>query len=345
MRVVRLTAPRTFKVFDEPTPGFEDDHVLLKIESVGVCGSDLHRFRGAAFDDEDNSNIVLGHEFSATVAEVGKAVTNVTPGDRVAVEAANHCGQCEWCLQGYTNLCPNVKFCGLPGVEGALKEYMAWPAHLLHTLPDSLTFDDGVLAEVMGICLFAIDLANMKPGQTAAVLGSGPIGLGVAHLLKRTTGARLIVATDIIQDRCQAALQLGADVSFNSNDMDAEEQILELAHGRGVDVVFEAAGVSQTCELSVQIAAPGGKVVLIGIPEDDRIPFAATPARRKGLTFRFVRRSLNTYPRVLAMMENKIIEPQAMVTHHFSLEESQQAFELVDSYSDGVLKAIIHLGD
>lgn len=345
MRVVRLTAPRTFEVFEEPQPRVEDDHVLLNIKAVGVCGSDLHRFRGAAFGDEDNVGIVLGHEFSAIVADVGKSVTNVKPGDRVAVEAANHCGQCEWCLNGYTNLCLEVKFCGMPGVEGALKDFMAWPAHLLYKLPAALTFDDGVLAEVMGIGLFALDLANMKPGQTAAVLGSGPIGLGVAHLLKRTTGARMIVATDIIQERCHAGFELGADVTLNAGKVDVGERILDLTHGRGVDVVFEAAGVAQTCEQAVRIAAPGGTVVLIGIPEDDRIPFAAAPARRKGLTFRFVRRSLNTYPRVLAMLEKKIIEPQAMVTHHFSLEESQQAFELVDRYRDGVLKAVIHVGD
>lgn len=343
MRVARLVAPRKFELFDEPLPIPAAEEALLRIEAVGICGSDLHRFRGVAFKDEDNGGLVLGHEFSATVEAIGENVQQVRPGDRVAVEAANHCGNCEWCRKGLTNICPNVRFCGMPGVDGALREFMAWPAHLLHKLPRSLDFNDGVLAEVLGIGLHSIDLASMHAGMIAAVLGAGPVGLGVVHLLRRISGARFIIADDQVEARCQAAIRLGANGAINASRENVYERIMAATLGRGVDVVFEAAGVDETCDLSVQIAAPGGKIILIGIPEDDRCAFAAGPARRKGLTVKFVRRSLMTYGRILSLMQKGIIEVRSMVTHHFSLENVQQAFELADGYRDGVLKAIIHV--
>ncbi len=341
MQVVRLVGARTFNIFDEPTPEIFENQALLRITAVGVCGSDVHRFRGFTFANESNDGVVLGHEFSAIVEKIGKNVTNIQVGDRVAVEAADHCGKCEWCLKGYTNLCPHVRFCGLPGIEGALKEYMAWPAHLLYKLPASLEYDDGVLAESMGICLHTLDLSNIRPGQTAAVLGCGPIGLGMIELLRKVAGVSTIFATDIVPERLALAKKFGADVLINPNERHVVEQVDELTHGRGVDCVFEAAGVDQTSQQMVEIAAPGGTAMIIGIPESGRIPFSPSPARRKGLTFRFVRRSLKTYERVLDMMVKNIIDVKKMVTHHFPLEQSQQAFELVDHYRDGAAKVII----
>jgi L-iditol 2-dehydrogenase len=341
MHVIRLTGTRTFDIFDEPIPDITENQALLRIKAVGVCGSDLHRFRGHTFENDTNDGMVLGHEFSAVVEKIGKNVTSVNVGDRVAVEAADFCGSCEWCLKGYTNLCPHVRFCGLPGIEGALKEYMAWPAHLLFTLPDSLDYDDGVLAEGMGICLHSLDLSNVRPGQTAAVLGCGPIGLGMIELLRKVAGVSTIFATDIVPERLTLAKAFGADVLINPNEQDVAARINDNTRGRGVDCVFEAAGVDQTSEQMVDIAAPGGKVMIIGIPESGQIPFSPSPARRKGLTFRFVRRSLNTYERVLDMMDKNIIDVKKMVTHHFPLQQSQQAFELVDHYRDGAAKVIV----
>lgn len=341
MKIVRLIKKRKFQVFDESIPQITDEQVLLRIKAVGICGSDLHRFRGVASENESNDRMVLGHEFSAIVDKIGKNVTHVKQGDRVAVEAADFCGECEWCRKGYTNLCPHVRFCGLPGIEGALKAYMAWPAHLLFKLPETLDFDDGVLAEGMGICLHALDLSNSRPGQTAAVLGCGPIGLGMIELLKKVAGASTIIATDIVPERLQLATAFGADVVINANESDVVEQTAELTNGRGVDHVFEAAGVDATSQQMVRIAAPGGNVMIIGIQESGHIPFSPSQARRKGLTFRFVRRSLNTYERVLDMMDKKIIDVRKMITHHFPLEHSQQAFELVDQYRDGAAKVIL----
>ncbi len=335
MLVARLVGQRRIELYHEPFPVLTPNGALLRVQAVGICGSDLHRFRGADFG-ENNSGLVLGHEFAATVEEVGKEVKGIVPGDRVAVEAADHCGACEWCLSGKTNICPQVRFCGMPGTDGALREKMVWPAHLLHRLPEALDFEDGVLAEVFGIAMHAIDLARLRAGQSAAVLGAGPVGGAVVHLLRRCGAGRILVS-EPVADRRAAALRLGADEAVVPEELDER-----LRSGvRGFDLVFEAAGVPQTFEQAVHAAAPGARVALIGIPEDDRCAFAAGPARRKGLTISFVRRSLNTYGRVLTLMEKGIIEARSMITHCFPLTEVQKAFELADRYADGVLKAVV----
>lgn len=341
MQLVRLENHRTLKLCQEPTPGVQAGQVLLKIKAVGVCGSDLHRFRDIHFGNEDNQGLVLGHEFSATVAEIGKGVQNVQPGDRVAVEPGIHCGACEWCRKGYYNLCVHIQFCGVPPYDGALRDEMVWPAHLLYKLLPDMTFDDGVMLEPLAICLHAIDLAHVKPGQTAAVLGTGPIGLGTINLLKHTTGCHTIFASEIIPERRTMADKMGADYVLNPKDKNIVETILEQTKGRGVDVVFEAAGEAETFKQSVELCVPGGHVMLIGIPKDDNIPFSAASARRKGLTLRMIRRSLLTVPRCMHLINSGMVNVRSLVTHHFSLKDTQKAFELADSYKDGVIKGVI----
>ncbi|RPI03018.1 MAG: alcohol dehydrogenase, partial [Calditrichaeota bacterium] len=281
------------------------------------------------------------HEIGATVVATAADVEALSVGDRVAVEAAHHCGVCEWCLKGYTNLCPQVRFCGLPGVEGALREYMAWPAHLLYKLPPELDHTDAVLAEVIGIGLHALDLAHLRAGTTAAVLGAGPIGLGIIHLLRRTCGIHFIIGSEPVRERQAAALRFGADEVIDVQHEDVFQRVMTLTHGRGVDAVFDAAGVDETFEQAVKIAAPGGKVIVVGIPENDQHPFSASAARRKGLTFRFVRRSLHTYPRVFSLMQKGIIDVRSMVTHVMPFPRVSDAYDLVDNYQDGVIKAVI----
>ncbi|MBN1997560.1 alcohol dehydrogenase catalytic domain-containing protein [candidate division KSB1 bacterium] len=340
MKALRLFSPYEFRLYDEAIPDIADHEVLLKIQAVGICGSDLHRYRGAITDDR-KTPIILGHEFSATIEKTGRHVMNVRPGDRVAVEAGIPCGGCEWCLDGNTNLCPHIKFCGVADQDGMLREYAAWPAHLVYKLPSELSFEDGVLIEVLAIALHAVNLANMNPALTCAVLGSGPVGLAVLNLVSRSRGAVKIIAIDIINDRCNFAAGFGADHIMNAHKEDVVKEIMQLTNNRGVDVVFEAAGVEETCRQAVEICAPGGKVMWIGIPEDNRTPFSTESARRKGLTFRFVRRSKILYDQCISLMTQKIVDMESMVTHHFEFERTAEAFRLVDGYKDGVIKAIV----
>ena len=342
MKAVRLFGARNLRLVDEQKPEPASDEVLLKIKAVGVCGSDMNRYRGGTFEDEDSSYpLILGHEFAAYIEELGGAVHGLKFADRVAVEAGKHCGVCEQCLRGYPNLCSNMKFCGVPPYDGALREYMAWPASLVYPLPNELTYDDGVMVEVLGICLHALDLCKFKPGWSAAVLGCGPIGLTTVQLLSRTAGASQIFATDILPYRLGYAKKMGANKVINAGKEDVTSAVNELTNGRGVDVVFEAAGLADTCRQAVEIWARGGKVLLIGIPPDDVTPFATSPARRKGLTFRFVRRSCLTYPRSIALLREHILDLSSLVTHHFPLQQTSEAFKLVNNYTDGVVKAVI----
>ena len=342
MKVFRLVAPKKMLMLDEPQAPLVPGHVRIGIDAVGVCGSDLHRFRGMVYENEDpDHKLILGHEFAATVIETGKGVTTLPEGTRVAVEAGIHCGSCEWCLKGMPNLCPDMRFCGVPPIDGALVENLVWPADLLYPLAENLTFDDGVMCEIFSIALHSIDLANMRPGQTAAVLGSGPIGASIVQALRRLSGATVIFATDILDYRCAFASENGADFVMNAHKTDVVAGILDHTRGRGVDVIFECAGVNETIEQAIQLCTGGGKMIWVGIPEDDRTPFLVSPARRKGLTVRMVRRSNQHYHRTLSLLERGTLDARDFVTHHFPFTETEKAFHLADRYEDGVMKAII----
>ncbi len=343
MKAVRLVKPYCFSLNQEALPAVQADQVLLRVEAVGVCGSDIHMYKGVSYDQEEHIEpLILGHEFSGLIESTGERVSHVRAGERVAVEAGIHCGVCEFCLRGYTNLCPHMRFCGTPPNDGALRAYMAWPAHLVYPMPECLSYEDGVMAEVYGIALHSVSLANMRAGMTAAVLGAGPIGLSVVQLLHKTSGVLSLFATDLLDYRLDMAKKMGAHAVCNAGNGNAVEFILDATQGRGVDVVFECAGAPETFQQSVQIAGRGGKVVVIGIPDDDRIAFSAAAARRKGLTIRFDRRSLFTYAKVIQMIAKGVLDSASLVTHHFPLEETQKAYEIVSQYKDGVIKAIIH---
>ncbi|MBN1543577.1 alcohol dehydrogenase catalytic domain-containing protein [candidate division KSB1 bacterium] len=342
MKAIRLNGPHDLQAVDEPEPQISAGQVLLQIEAVGVCGSDIHRYRGVTFENENSRHpLILGHEFAATVIKTGAECRRLRPGDRVAVEAGIHCGQCEFCLRGDLNLCPHIRFCGVPPYDGALRERMAWPEHLLFPLRADLDFEDGVMCEIFGIALHSLDLANLRPGFSAAVLGCGPIGGAILHLLAKTAGAAQLVATDLLDYRCEFARRLGADRVWNANRTAVVDEILDHTHGRGVDAVFECAGVQETLSQAVQVCAPGGKVIWVGIPESDTLVFPVSPARRKGLTIRMVRRSRRSYERSLHLLEKGVIETDGFVTHRFPLLRTAEAFQMVEDYRDGVIKAVV----
>jgi len=342
MKSIRMFGPMQLKAVDDPEPQLTPGQALLQIEAVGVCGSDIHRYRGVTFEKEDTRHpLILGHEFAAQVLETGPGCQNTRVGDRVAVEAGIHCGKCEFCLRGDINLCPQIHFCGVPPHDGALRERMVWPEHQLFHLSEKLSYEDGVMCEIFGIALHSLDLANLRPGFRAAVLGSGPIGAAVIQLLRKTAGAAELYATDRLDYRCDFALQMGADRVWNADRSNVVEEILACTHGRGVDVVFECAGVEETLAQSVRLSAPGGRLIWIGIPEADTQPFPVSTARRKGMTVRMVRRSRRTYDRCIALMETGLIDPKGFVTHRFPLLRTMEAYELVNNYRDGVIKAVI----
>lgn len=274
----------------------------------------LHGLRDLRLRDEPIP-IVLGHE-SAGVAE---------DGERVAVDPAIPCSKCEPCREGNPNLCTALRFAGHGGEDGALREYIAWPTRCLYPLPDSVTHIEGAMLEPLGVALHAVDLGHLKPGMTVGVFGCGPIGLLIVQLA-RVAGATTIIATDKLQHRLDAAQSFGATAIIPAADGQEADEVLAATNGRGVDVAFEAAGSNAAVEVAMAAAKPGARVILVGIPADDRTAFTASIARREGLTIKLSRRMKHTYPRAIQLATSGKIDLRSVVTHHFSLTEFQKAF-------------------
>ncbi len=248
-------------------------------------------------------------------------------GQLVAIEPAIACGVCSLCHEGHPNLCPDVRFSGLGQDDGSMREWMAWPRHCLIPLPEGLTADDGAMLEPFGVALHTVDLAHIRPGMTVGVFGSGPIGLFILQAA-RLAGAATLYATDLASrpHRLEAARALGAQVyPADGNEAGA---VARAAGGFGVDVAIEAAGMQAANDAAVEAVRPGGRVVIAGIPSDERMSVPASPARRKGLTITLVRRMKHTYPRAIALALAGRIDLRSVVTHRFPLAEAPAAFEL-----------------
>lgn len=342
MKAARLYGPGDIRVEELPDPAPPGPgEVLLAVTAVGICGSDLHYYReGGLGGLVPEVPLILGHEFAGRIEAVGPEVP-LPVGTRVAVEPARSCGRCEACLEGHPNLCPAILFCGSPPVDGALRERMLYPASLLFPLPDFISDAEGAALEPLGIGLHALSLARLEPGRTAAVLGGGPIGLMLLQLC-RLAGATEVVVTEPIHHRREAALRLGATAVLDPAEGRMGATIRRLTGGRGVDVAFEAAGAPETPAEAAEAVRPGGHVVLVGIPSDDRLVLSHAVARRKGLTIRFARRMKHTYPRALALVASGALDLRPLLTHHFSLFEAAEAFRVADAYADGALKVTVH---
>lgn len=335
--------PGCLEVREAPEPShIARNEAVVRLQAIGVCGSDMHYYsEGRIGDQVVEYPFTVGHECAGVVERVGEAVTRVAVGDRVAVEPAMPCGECEWCLKGRENICPRMRFLGCPGqAEGAYKELLVMPEHCLFVLPDAVSFEAGVVVEPGAICAYAVAQSGLKPDETLAVLGSGPIGLLVAACAK-AAGRRRAFASDIIPERVAAARRFGADESFNAHDTDVAAAILDATDGRGVDVVYECAGEQETLEQAARIAAPGGRISVIGIPSTARLDLAADLVRRKELLIINVRRQNRMVERTIELAASGAVPMDDLVTHRFSLDAVGEAFALVAAYRDGVLKAVI----
>lgn len=315
MKSLRLHSPGDLRLHEEPIPVPGEGEQLLRVTAVGICGSDLHWFNEAGIGDTRlEKPLVLGHEFTALTDE----------GERVAVDPSIACGVCEYCKRGDPNLCENLIFAGHGNQDGALRQQMTWPRRCLFPIPDQMSYTEGVMLEPLGIAIHAVDLAHLRVGMSVGVFGCGPIGLLILQLA-RLAGVNKVIATDILPHRVEAGRAFGADETHLVVDGfgDREAAMLD---GLRLDVVFEAAGENAAVEMAVAAVRPGGKVILVGIPPDDRTSFTASLARRKGLTLKLVRRMKLTYPRAIQLVESGRVNVLSLVTHTFSLEHAAEAF-------------------
>jgi L-iditol 2-dehydrogenase len=320
MKVLRLHATGQLKLQDEELPVLHAGEALVRVRAVGICGSDLHWLaEGGIGDARLEHALVLGHEFA------GEVVSGALAGRRVAVDPAIPCGACEYCREGNPNFCERLRFAGHGTEDGALRDYVAWPEHLLHPLPEKLSLEDGAMLEPLGVALHAMDLGKVRSGMTIGVYGCGPIGLLIVQLA-HMSGARQVITTDKLPHRLEMACELGAEAGILVRDGDEAKEVLSETGKHGVHVAFEVAGENAAVETAIETARSGGRVVLVGIPAEDRVGFPASTARRKGLTIKMCRRMKHTYPRAIDLVSRGYVDVRSLVTASYPLEKAEQAF-------------------
>lgn len=341
MKALTLTGIRDVKIVDMADPEIKNpDDVLLKIKMVGICGSDVHYYTtGRIGCQVVEYPFVVGHECAAVVEAVGSAVKSLKTGDRVAVDPAMPCHSCDQCKVGRENTCRKLRFLGCPGqAEGCLSEYLVMPEKSCFKISDAISFERAVISEPLAIGIYACKLAGDLKNKKIGIMGAGPIGLSVA-LGANAYGTDKIYISEPVAERRVIAEKAGACKVYDPksdniiDEIKKDEPLL-------LDYVFEAAGEQESFDASVETLKPGGKLLLIGIPEFDRYSFKADHARRNELCIQHVRRQNACVEETLSLLEGKI-NPDFMVTHYFDFKDSKKGFDLVDRYEDGVVKAMI----
>lgn len=312
---VRVAAERCAR----PGPG----EVLLRVTAVGLCGSDLHWYEEAAIGDASLSRpLILGHEFAGVIASGDRA------GQRVAMDPSANCEKCGPCLEGRANLCLTPIFAGHGTTDGALRSVMVWPARLAVPIPDSIGDDDAAVLEPLGVALHALDLATIAAGSRVGVYGCGPIGLLLVRLL-RLRGASAVIATDRLEHRVAAARIMGATAAFVV-DGDAGPGVSaarRLAREQEVDVAFEVSGSDEALADAIAAVRPGGRVVLVGIPQQDRTAYGAAAARRKELSLQLCRRMVpSDLPHAIELATAGELRLSELITHRYPLARAPEAF-------------------
>ena len=341
MKTVVLTGIGKMEMRDVPCPVIKNDtDVLIKMAMVGVCGSDVHYYvSGKIGSQVVEYPFAVGHEGAGTVEEVGSAVKKLRVGDRIAFDPAISCFECDQCKTGREHTCRKLRFLGCPGqAEGCLSEYIIMPQESCYKIRDTMTFEQAALSEPLAIGVYAVSKSIPMEGAAIGILGAGPIGLGVL-LAVRSHSAENIYVTDKIDERLDFAGKAGADWAGNPDTVDIVESINKLEPSQ-LDVVFECCGQQDALDQAIELLKPGGKLMIIGIPAVDRMSFVVDKMRRKEICVQNVRRQVGCVQATLDMIDNKQIV-DSMVTHRFGLEQTQEAFELVAGYGDGVIKAMI----
>jgi L-iditol 2-dehydrogenase len=344
MKASLLVAPGKFETKNIPDPQIaKDTDVLVRVKTVGVCGSDIHYYTTGRIGSQIvRYPFIVGHETAGVVEKAGNAVTRVKPGQRVAIDPAVSCGKCDQCKGGRENTCRNLRFLGAPGqLEGAQCEYIVMPEENCFPIKESMTFEQATLSEPLAIAVYAVERSALPSGGNVAILGAGPIGMSVFHVLRMSDVGNIYI-TDKIEKRLKYAEKLKPAWLGNPDSSDIVKEIskVEPLH---MDVVFECSGDPKAIVQAVELLKPGGNLVIVGIPEVDEISFPIHELRRKEITIVNVRRQNHCTQKAIDLLANHEINMDSMVTHHFPLEETQKAFDLVANHRDGAMKAMVFI--
>lgn len=343
MKVAVMNGVGKMGFVERDIPAPKDNEVLVKLEFVGVCGSDLHFYEmGCIGDIKVEPPFVLGHEPGGVVVEVGKDVTNLKVGDRVALEPGKTCGHCEFCKSGRYNLCPDVEFFATPPYDGVFQEYAAHEAELCFKLPDNVSTMEGALIEPLAVGFHAARQGDAHAGQTAVVLGSGCIGL-VSMMALKALGVSKVYVSDVMQKRLDKAMELGATGVIHAGQEDTVKRVLELTGGKGADVIIETAGTEITSQQAVFMAKKGANVVLVGYGKTGYINMPISLALDKELTFKTVFRYRNIYPMAIEAVAEGKINLNGIVTNIFDFDDIQNAMDLSVKDKANIVKSVIKI--
>lgn len=341
-RAAMLTAVQKIEMMDVPMPVCQPSDVIVQVDCVGVCGSDIHFYQDGYIGKRmAKFPMVLGHEAAGRIVEVGSRVSHLKTGDLVAIEPQIPCGTCEFCKEGRYNLCPDVIFMATPPYDGVLQKYVRFPAHMCYALPDGCTPQDGALLEPFSVALHAARLGKVKPGDTVAILGSGCIGLMTIQAC-RMLGASKIIVSDLFDNRLDNALTMGADAVVNAKRDDPVQAILDLTNGEGAHVVFETAGNSRTAYQTSCVVRRGGCIVLTGNIVGD-VTFNFRNMTLKEAQLKTVWRYCNTYPAAIDAIVHRRVSFSSLEVAMFDFEDSNLAFYSAMTQKDTIVKALIQL--
>lgn len=326
-------------------PKVKDDEVLVKLEYVGICGSDLHYYEtGAIGDYVVEPPFVLGHEPGGTVVEVGKNVKHLKVGDRVALEPGKTCGHCEFCKTGRYNLCPDVVFFATQTVDGVFQEYVAHEADLCFKLPDNVSTLEGALIEPLAVGFHAAIQGDAHLGQKAVVMGAGCIGL-VSMMALKARGVSEVYVVDIMEKRLEKALELGATGVINGAKEDVLERVKEVTDGAGMDLVIETAGTEITTRQAIHMAKKGSNIVLVGYSKTGEMTLPMSLVLDKELTFKTVFRYRHIYPMAIDAVAAGKVNLKGIVTDVFRLDEAQKAMDYSVNNKADIVKAVIRIAE
>lgn len=345
MKTAVMTKLKYCEIQQRPIPQPKDDEVLVKIENVGVCGSDLHYYESGRIGNFIvEFPFVLGHEAGGTVVEVGKKVTHLKVGDRVALEPGKTCGKCEFCKTGRYNLCPDVIFFATPPVDGVFQEYVAHEAGLCFKIPDNMTTEEAALIEPLAVGMHAANQGNAHLGQIAVVTGSGCIGL-MSLLSLKARGVSKVIVVDVMDKRLEQAKKLGADYVINGKNEDTVARILEITDGAGFDIGIETAGSQITATQQIKAAKKGATIVFVGYSASGEMTLPIGMALDKELNFKTVFRYRNIYPMAIDAVASGKIDVKGVVTHRFKLDDIQEALTACVEGKATIVKGVIKVAD
>lgn len=332
-----VTQPGVIEIWERPIPALGDQDVLIKVKATTLCGSDLHIFKGV--HPSVSLPVPVGHEIAGDVAQIGPRVTKFKPGDRVTVEPVITCDHCQYCLRGQYHLCANVSFQYRQGQGGLTTDFVA-DERWVHKLPEGIPYTVGALIEPLAVALHAVGLSGLEIADSVAIFGAGAIGL-LTLQVARAAGAGQILITDIRPARLEKAQALGASEAINSAQTDPIEVIQQKTQGLGVTRAFEAVGLEATLTQTLQSLQKGGRAVLVGLFESQTIQIPANIFVHKEISLTGSQGYHWDFQRAVELLRRGGINPRSLLTHYFSLEQAQQAFDIFQDRDQDAIKVVI----